>query len=93
MGHLLQRGLESQEALEDHLLLVGLGGQEGLSSQLVQEAPYLLDDLSNLEPLDYPELQEVLVVLGSLEHLFHRNGQGLLGFPETQDFPLCLWDL
>ena len=43
--------------------------------------------------LDYQELQEVLVVLGSLEHLFHRNDQGVLGSLETQDFPVCLWDL
>lgn len=92
-GHFPQWGLGSQEALGDHLLLGGLGGQGGPSSQLVQKAPCLLAGLSNLGPLDCRELQEVLVGLGSLEHLFHRNGQGVLGSLETQDFLLCLWDL
>lgn len=93
MGPLPQWGLESQEALGDHRLLVGLGDRGGPSSQLVQRAPCLLAGLSNLGPLDHLESQEVLVVLGSLEHLFHRNGQGSLGSLATQDFPLCLWDL
>lgn len=93
VGHCLQWGLESQEALGNHLLLGGLGGQGDPSSQLVQKAPCLLTGLSNLGSLDYQELQEVLVVLGSLEHLFHRNDWGILGSLETQDFPVCLWDL
>lgn len=88
-----QWGLESQEVLGDHRLLVSLGDQGGPSSQRVQRVPCLLAGLSNLVPLDHPEFQEVLVVLGCLEHLSHRNGQGSLGSLETQDFPLCLWDL
>lgn len=93
MGHLPQWGLESQEVLEDHLFLACLGGQGSPSSQSVQRAPCLLAGLSSLEPLDDLELQEVLVALGFLDHLFHRNGQGGLGSLETQDFPFCLWDL
>lgn len=93
VDHLPLWGLEPQEALGDHQLLVGLGDQGGPSSQPVQRAPCLLAGLSNLGPLGHPEFQEVLVVLGSLEHLFHRNGQGNLGSLESQDFPLCLWDL
>lgn len=93
VGLLPQWGLESQEVLGDHRLLVSLGDQGGPSSQPVQRAPCLLAGLSNLMPLDHPEFQEVLVVLGCLERLSHRNGQGSLGSPEAQDFPLCLWDL
>lgn len=93
MGLLPQWGLESQEALGDHRLLVTLGDQGGPSSQPVQRAPCLLAGLSNLVALDHPEFQDVLVDLGCLEHLSHRNGQESLGSPEAQDFPLCLWDL
>lgn len=93
VSHLPQWDLESQEDLGDHLLLGGLEGQGVPSSQLVQKAPCLLVGLSSLGHLDFRELQEVLVVLGSLEHLFHRSGQEDLGSLETQDFLLCLWDL
>lgn len=76
-----------------HLHLAVLGSQGGPSSQLAQEAPRLLAALSILGYLDCLEPQGVLVVLGSLEFLFHKSGQVDPGYLETQHFPLCLWDL
>lgn len=43
--------------------------------------------------LDYLEPQGVLVGLGFLVHLSHRNDQAHLGYLEIQKFLLCLLDL
>lgn len=73
-----------------HLSLAFPGLLEGPSSQLVQEAPYLLAVLSNQGHLECLEPRGVLVALVIRERLFHRNGQVYQGHLETQHFPLCL---